>query len=306
MNQNMYTDDAYILAFVDKFGDTHDMHITDELNSGGTWEYIDFKFTLPHSCYILIWRRDRKKIDRKNAQDVAKYTRDDLKDFVDEGKFSGSLWHQKIRQKIVDCNNCLVLAWDEMILPEFYDTWEEFVNEVFEMVKEKSREITKPGSRHDQELAIYEGKIDFDKQDNPILKSYSVRTNKFAGYKIPSDEIIKKYVTEMMLENYNDANIILSEHYGIFPAEIETEEVGETIIEYDFVNHKILLNLETISEFELKIPALFLGFFKHLSCVKDWRFDDDPYTSITLEKTEAEKFSHSTIQRMLEIGIDPR
>ncbi|KAF6247117.1 hypothetical protein C6990_05400 [Nitrosopumilus sp. b3] len=302
----MYTDDAYVLAFADEYGTIHDMHITDELNSGGTWEYIDFKFTLPHSCYILIWRRDRKKIDRKNAQAIAKYVRDDLEDFIDEGKFNGSSWHQKIRQKIADNNNCLILAWDEMILPEDYDTWEEFVQDAYKIIKEKSEDIIKPGSRHDQELAIYKGKINFDNQDNPILAAYGTRTNKYTGYKIPSDDIIRKYVTEMLLENYDDANILLSEYYGIFPAKIDTEINGDMIVEYDFVNHKILLNLENIMDFELKIPALFLGFFKHLSCVNNWSFDSDPYKNILLEKTTAEKFSYEIIQRMLEIGIDPR
>jgi len=122
----MYTDDAYVLAFADREGEVHDVHITDELNSGGTWEYIDFKFTLPHSCYILIWRRDKKKFDRENAREVTKYVRDDLREFIDEGKWNGSGWHTKIKQKLVDSGNCLVLAWDEMELPLWYETWEEF------------------------------------------------------------------------------------------------------------------------------------------------------------------------------------
>ncbi len=303
----MYVDDAYVLAFADNEGEVHDVHITDELNSIGTWEYIDFKFTLPHSCYILIWRRDKKRFDKENTRDVTKYVRDDLKEFTEEGEMNGSVWHQKIKQKLVDSKNCLILAWDKMELPLWWDTWEEFAKDIHEIAKNESKQIVKPGSRHDQDLTIYEGKIDFNRQDNPILKSYSTRKNKYIGYTIPSDETIQKYVTELLLENYADANIILSKHYDVFPATLETEgDFGKSFVEYDFVNHRILLDVERLATLELRIPALLLGFFKHLSCVKDWVFSTNEYESILLEKGEAEKFSYETIQKMLEIGIDPR
>ena len=294
------------MAFADKEGGTYNVHITDDLKSHGTWEYIDFKFTLPHSCYILFWRRDESKFTRDLAKSITKYVRDDLKDFIDEGKWNGSTWHQKIRQKLVNANTCLVLAWDEMVLPEQYYNWKEFSEIAYDISKEESKVIMEPGSTHDRELDIYDGKIDFNRQNNPILDSYSTRSTKYTGYKIPSDEVIKKYATEMWLENYEEANVLLSKHYNIFPATIDTKRDAEEFVKYDFVNHTITFNLSKLSELDKRIPALFLGFFKHLSCVNDWRFDEDPFTSMAMEKTEAEKFSFDTIQRMLEIGIDPR
>ena len=291
---------------MDEAGEVYDVHITDELDSFGTWEYIDFKFTLLHSYYILIWRGDKKKFTGENSRSVAKYVRDDLKEFVDEGKWNGSEWHQKIRQKLVASKNCLVLAWDDMTLPEFFDSWDDFADESYKVSKEKVVEIVKPGSRHEHELSIYEGKMNLDRKNHPILKSYDARKNKFSNYEIPSDDVIKKYVTEMLLENYDEANILLSKHYGIFPAIIDSSNKRELFVEYDFVNHVIFLDVKKISSLDLRIPALLLGFFKHLSCVRDWTFSNDPYQSILKEKHEAEKFTFDTIQKMLEIGIDPR
>ncbi len=193
-----------------------------------------------------------------------------------------------------------------MILPEQYYNWKEFSEIAYDISKEESKVIMEPGSTHDRELDIYDGKIDFNHQNNPILDSYSTRSTKYTGYKIPSDEVIKKYATEMWLENYEEANVLLSKHYNIFPATIDTKSDAEEFVKYDFVNHPITFNLSKLSELDKRIPALFLGFFKHLSCVNDWRFDEDPFTSITMEKIEAEKFSFDTIQRMVEIGIEPR
>lgn len=299
-------DKAYLMAFADNTGNVYNVHITDDLNSHGTWEYIDFKFTLPHSCYVLIWRRDEKIIDKNNAKYLTKYVRDDLKDFVEEGKLSDSTWHSKIYKKTVDNNKCLVLQWDEMLLPEKHSTWKEFARECFDVAKKESEEILRPGSLHDRELEIYEGKMNLDNQNNAILDSYSARTIKYPGYKIPSDKIIKRFVTEVLLENYDGANRILSKHYDVFPATIDTQHDGDALIWYDFVNHIILFDMSRIPDFSLRIPSMFMGFFKHLSCVKDWKYNDNPYQSVLQEKTEAEKFSYDAVQRMLKIGIDPR
>ena len=192
-----------IELMLDEKGEIYNVHITDGLNSYGTWEYIDFKFTLPHSYYILIWRRDKKKFNKENAL-VTKYIRDDLRDFIEEGRINGSNWHNKIIQKLVDSNSCLVLVWDTIILPEPYLLWKNFCDDVSEIVKKESKEIVKPGSSHEQELAIYEGKMILEEQNNPIYKSFAARSKKFPSFKIPTDEVIQQYVIEMLLESVSE------------------------------------------------------------------------------------------------------
>ena len=64
----MYDHDSYFLAFGDNDGGISDVHISDDLRSMGTWEYIDMQFSLPYSKYILIWRRDGKKNNTKKCR----------------------------------------------------------------------------------------------------------------------------------------------------------------------------------------------------------------------------------------------
>ena len=69
----MYDHDPYLFALCDSDGNIYDVHISDDLRSTGTWEYIEHNYSLPHSHYLLIWRRDQEKITQKNASVLFKY-----------------------------------------------------------------------------------------------------------------------------------------------------------------------------------------------------------------------------------------
>ena len=155
----MYDHDSYFLVFGNDNGSIHDVHISDDLRSMGTWEYIDINFSLPYSKYILIWRRDGKKITRKNADVLFKYIKDDMEEFAMEGRYEGGTSQVSIRRKLPRDHDCFILAWDKMLLPENYSTWTEFLDWAYDAVMEKTLALGKPNSRHDKELAIYEGRM---------------------------------------------------------------------------------------------------------------------------------------------------
>ena len=155
----MYDHDSYFLAFGDNDGGISDVHISDDLRSMGTWEYIDMQFSSPYSKYILIWRRDGKKITRKNADVLFKYIKDDMEEYAMEGRYEGDTSQVHIRRKLTRDHDCFILAWDKMLLPEQFSTWTEYLDLVYDLVIEKTYALREPNSRHDKELAIYEGQM---------------------------------------------------------------------------------------------------------------------------------------------------
>ncbi len=155
----MYEHDSYLLAFIDSGGDVYDVHICDDLHSSGTFEYVEFKYSLPYAHYIVIWRRDHKKITRKNADVIFKYIKDDMEEFMMEDEGEKNAWHVHIRRKLTRDHDCLVLAWDKMSLPKSFPTWPEFLSWAYMIVEENSSVIAEPNSIHDRELAIYDGRM---------------------------------------------------------------------------------------------------------------------------------------------------
>ena len=52
------------MAFANSDGSAvmvYDVHITDDLKSHGTWEYVDFAFLAPNAELMFVWRRDDKQ-----------------------------------------------------------------------------------------------------------------------------------------------------------------------------------------------------------------------------------------------------
>jgi len=151
-------DNAYIMTFVAHDGGIYAVHPTDDLKSAGTIEYIDFKFTLPHSYYIFVWRRDRKNFTAKEAETVRKFVEWDMEDFINSGDEDQDAYC-KVVKKLTMNKNCLILAWDKMILPEDELDWSSFVDDVREATDEELGNIAEGMSAHDKELAVYEGRI---------------------------------------------------------------------------------------------------------------------------------------------------
>jgi len=150
------------MAFANSDGSAvmvYDVHITDDLKSHGTWEYVDFAFSVPNAELIFVWRRDDKQFTPKESDYVTKYVRDDLEEFIDEGKYNDSTWHNKILKKLAYDNTCLILCWDKFKLPDFYSRWDEMVEEAQEITMEEVERISKGKSLHDKKLDIYEGNI---------------------------------------------------------------------------------------------------------------------------------------------------
>ncbi len=297
------------MAFADEDGEPYDLHLTDDLQSHGTWEAIDFKFSLPHSNYILVWRRDGKKFTPRESKYVTKYVRDDMKDFIsDVDPDAKEKWHYKVAMKMADKGSCLILAWDKMKLPEQYDGWDEFSFFMKDFVDENIDEISKPGSLHERELDFYEGRIPEMSGENIVELNHKLRSNAYDRYQIPSDSILQEYFMRMKERNYVDACKLLAAHYKIAEPLVEMRDnlPGTVFVYYDFVNHTIVFSPLRIPEFWQQVPAVLAGFFGHLALSKDWRFAKEPSESIRREKDEGDKFVQESLNKLIDIGLDPR
>ena len=120
------------MAFVAYDGGLYDIHPSDGLLNIGTIEYVWFKSTLPHSRYIFIWRRDKNKFTANEAEKLRKYVKWNLDDETDDvfekynERFDEEL-EFPVFEKILDDNRCVVLALDEMKLPDEDYEWEELL-----------------------------------------------------------------------------------------------------------------------------------------------------------------------------------
>ena len=154
-------DDAYLMAFVAYDGGLYDIHPSDGLLNIGTIEYVWFKSTLPHSRYIFIWRRDKNKFTANEAEKLRKYVKWNLDDETDDvfekynERFDEEL-EFPVFEKILDDNRCVVLALDEMKLPDEDYEWEELLAQtkisMVEMMEDKEWM-----TQHDKELKLYDG-----------------------------------------------------------------------------------------------------------------------------------------------------
>lgn len=296
-----------MMAFADKDGEPYDFHLTDDLKSHGTWESIDFKFSLPHSYFILIWRRDEKKFTPTEANYVAKYIRDDMKDFMSDGD-PDTKFQAKILRKMVDSDRCLIVAYDKMKLPEQYEDWEEFADSMNEFAKEQAIEISKSDSQHEREGALFEGRFDEMFSMSQLEQSFKMRAINYAGCMIPSDDVLMKYYVKVQSMKFDEAGKILANHYGIDSPSVDTSTSmpGNTYVYYDLASQTIVLEPLKIPEFYLQLPAFLLGFFRYMSHVKDWKFSSEPSESMERERKEAERFMSESIKRLLDLGLDPR
>ncbi|MCE2506228.1 MAG: hypothetical protein J4F36_07135 [Nitrosopumilaceae archaeon] len=123
-------DSAYIFGFLDKNGVSYDYHISDDLKDNRTWESIDFKFSLPDSKYILIWRRDREKITPSEAKKIFEYIKDDMEEFMFEttNEYAGEGSQTKISSMLLPTKDCLIISYDEFILPPGNINWKNFTD----------------------------------------------------------------------------------------------------------------------------------------------------------------------------------
>lgn len=301
---------SYLFGFLDSEGILYDQYLADDLEDSPTWDVIDFKFSLPHSKYLLIWRRDGKKLSKIEAEHLTKYVRDDMKEFMSEPLFSdnsivvGEEGTQTIiRKKLLPSRDCLVLSYDTMDLPEWVSDWTELVEETYQLILE-NLDTPKYETLDDQAmLSILSGKI----PQNPYIESYMFRKIQYKKFELPSDKMLKEVYSQIESKNFLDAANYLAGAYQISPpaVDLKNKPPGEAFAFYDNLDSKIVISLEKIPEFWQQLPAFFLTFFKHLSQSKDWKFGDDYNQSPIIEKAEAEKFSQMMIGRLQELGLDP-
>ena len=82
-----------------------------------------------------------------------------MEEFAMEGRGEKNASQVYVRRKLTRDHDCFILAWDKMLLPEQFFTWTEYLYLVYNHVMEKTLALGKPNSRHDKELAIYEGRM---------------------------------------------------------------------------------------------------------------------------------------------------
>jgi hypothetical protein len=153
--------DSYIFGFFDKNGELYDYHISDDLKESRTWEAIDFKFSLPDSKYMLVWRRDGKKIISSEAKKIRDYVEEDMKEYMEEGREAtdedGS--QTKILDMLLPSKDCLVIVYDRLTLPKGYVNWKHFVDLMYFEVEEMIEDSVDGKNDSEKIEDILEGKM---------------------------------------------------------------------------------------------------------------------------------------------------
>ena len=298
------------MGFLDNEGELYDYHISDNLKDGESWNAIDFKFSLSHSKYILIWKRDRSQFTKDEADYVTEYVRHDMKEYMYEGRDSldksedpeGS--QTKISKKILSSKKCLILAYDSMELPIWTEDWNDLADDIQQAIQEK---IEEPKFSKLEDLAL-DDIISGRTPTNPYLESYRFRDVKYQKFDLPSDSTLKEVYHKIQNSDFSAAANYLAGAYQISPPNIDLKNTlpDAAFVFYENPDSTIILSLDKIPEFWQQLPAFFLGFFKHLSQSKNWKFGGNYVEDPFIEKKEAEKFSQVMINRLLELGLDPR
>jgi len=188
-------------------------------------------------------------------------------------------------------------------LPEFYVDWQDFVDDIKPTIEEMS-EDTETVAHDERVLDVLTQGI----PKNPIIENFRFRNNVYDGYELPSDNLLKNVYQKVKSGLFTDATTLMAGFYDIGSPNIETKKTlpASAFVFYDLTNSTIMFDLDKLSEFWMKLPAFFLGFFRHLPLSKNWKFDSNPENSPSLEKKEAELFSQECVKRLLELGFDAR
>ncbi len=297
---------SYIFGFANKDGEVYDFHVSDDLQSSRTWESVEFKFSVPDSKYMLIWKRERTKFTKKEANDIVDYVNEDMEEYMNENEESdrGKEGSQtKISNILTPTNDCLIIAYDRLILPKGNINWKNYADMASILIDEMVEESIQGFNENEQIEDILEGK----EVKNPIIENFLNRTTKYDRYQRPSDKILVNVYELIKNKKYNDAVLLFSGFYEINPPEIKikTNLINSNYVFYDLVNTTIFMDTTKIPEFWQQLPSFFMGFFCHLSLMNDWTYGN-PEECITKERAEAEKFRNECIRKLLQLGLDPR
>ena len=123
---------SYAFGFANPDGITYGYHMSDDLHDHVTWESVEFKFSMPYSQYLLIWRRDNKNMTDEESQRLVDYVKENMEGFTSEGPPGSG--YTKILHMLLPSRDYLVMAYDELTLPDGWESWEEFANSIFDEV----------------------------------------------------------------------------------------------------------------------------------------------------------------------------
>ena len=143
---------SYAFGFANADGITYGYHMSDDLQDHVTWESVEFKFSMPDSQYLLIWRRDNKKMTDEESQRLVGYVKEDMEDFTSEGTQSGPGTQTKILHMLLPSRDYLVMAYDELALPDMCESWEEFAYSIFDEVCGRSEKAADQGGGHNEKI----------------------------------------------------------------------------------------------------------------------------------------------------------
>ena len=253
---------SYIFGFADKDGEPYDFHISDDLQSGRTWESIEFKFSLPNSKYIIIWKQDGTKFSKKEVNDIVEYVKDDMQEYMSEGEIpnKGEEGTQsKINNMVTPSKDYLIIAYDRLLLPEGNINWKNYADMISIYIDDMVEESIQGLNDSERVEDILEGK----EVKNPILENFRSRTIEYAGYQKPSDKILVNVYELIKNKKYHDASLLLSGFYDITPPKIkiETNLINSTYVFYDLINMELFMDITKIPEFWQQLPSFFMGFF---------------------------------------------
>lgn len=305
-------DTAYLIGFYDPDTNLYDVHLCDRLDDHATWEYIEMEFSLPHAKFMMIWRRDGGEFRRREIQSVTKYVRDDMDEFIREGEKVPQF--SRIISKPIG-KSCLIVSWAPFVkiskvrdVAGGYSTWSEFAELARVEVNKRAEQIaSNPNSEHDLKVQLYDGRLPLSPEEQ-IKEHYVLRSQPYERCNIPSDNTLRIYLDLISKGEFVKAGELLSQDYGIDPPKVYAgpKLPGRNYVSYDFTTKTVMISPRRIPETWKQVSAFLMGYFLYLSHSKEWSFNKDPEQSRILERAEAEGFARRIVQRLIEMGLNPK
>lgn len=229
-----------------------------------------------------------------------------MKEYMEDGeatKNDKERSQTKISSILTPTNDCLIIAYDRLILPKGNINWKNYADMTSILIDDMIEESVQGFNDSEQIEDILEGK----EIKNPILENFRSRRIKYSEYTKPPEKILVNVYDLIKKGNYNDASLLMSGFYEITPPtiKIQTDLINSNYVFYDLINTIIFMDITKIPEFWQQLPLFFMGFFCHLSLMRNWLYGN-PEESIAIEKTEAEKFCNECIQKLIQLNLDPR
>lgn len=121
---------SHIFGFADRNGEPYDFHVSKDLQNKKTLESINFKFSLPQSKYVLIWKKDRTKFKKREVDEMVNYVKKVMSEFTDDGEKTINVEENKneLFSILLPTKECIIITYGRIILPEGNINWKNYAD----------------------------------------------------------------------------------------------------------------------------------------------------------------------------------